>query len=273
MNGITFSKDYTADTRQNEDGSFEILTPYVFPVGDAYTLSDFSDSERYELLQIPQAEMERLTDRMLLETIMDYPYGGFMGNIEEFAEKFNGMKEFLERPGAGRTLVEEFKEIGIDDSSERQTDIENLIIYFANMDMLSSRERKEFSEEVKDKSSRGYLGCHEYENPGGEEKTVFLKRLYMKPEGMADLLELTPDNLAVLMRNLASNLALSDKKTGLYGTEIPFEIKNDQLILYAEDSNGKYKYIFNIHGSQLIFDKEASTVMETEKLEDGDTFE
>lgn len=184
VNGITFSKDYTADTRQNEDGSFEILTPYVFPVGDAYTLSDFSDSERYELLQIPQAEMERLTDRMLLETIMDYPYGGFMGNIEEFAEKFNGMKEFLERPGAGRTLVEEFKEIGIDDSSERQTDIENLIIYFANMDMLSSRERKEFSEEVKDKSSRGYLGCHEYDNPGGEEKTVFLKRLYMKPDYM-----------------------------------------------------------------------------------------
>lgn len=270
LTGCTRQSKY--DTEQNADGSFETLTPYVFPVTDVQTLSKYSDSERYALLQIPEEQLDKLTDQMLLETIMDYPYGGFMGNIEEFAEKFNGMKEFLERPHAGRTLVEEFKNIGRDDTLERLADIENLIIYFANMNLLSDGERKEFSEEVKDRCSRGYTGCYEYKNQGGKTDTVFLKRLYMQSERMTDMLELTPDCLAALRRNLASSTMIPDEKTGLHGKKIPFEVKKDQLILYAEDSEREYKYIFSIHGSQLIFDREASMVMEAEKLEDGDTF-
>lgn len=270
LTGCTRQSKY--DTEQNADGSFETLTPYVFPVTDVQTLSKYSDSERYELLQIPAEQLDKLTDQMLLETIMDYPYGGFMGNIEEFAEKFNGMKEFLERPHAGRTLVEEFKNIGRDDSLERLADIENLIIYFANMNLLSDGERKEFSEEVKDRCSRGYTGCYEYKNQGGKTDTVFLKRLYMQSERMADMLELTPDCLAALRRNLASSTVIPDEKIGLHGKKIPFEVKKDQLFLYVEDSEREYKYIFSIHGSQLIFDREASMVMEAEKLEDGDTF-
>lgn len=85
-------------------------------------------------------------------------------------------------------------------------------------------------------------------------------------------MELTPDCLAVLMRNLASSTVIPDKKIGLHGKEIPFEVKKDQLILYAEDSKREYKYTFSIHGSQLIFDRAASMVMEAEKLEDGDIF-
>lgn len=270
LTGCTRQSKY--NTEQNADGSFETLTPYVFPVTDVQTLSKYSDSERYALLQIPEEQLDKLTDQMLLETIMDYPYGGFMGNIEEFAEKFNGMKEFLERPHAGRTLVEEFKNIGRDDSLERLADIENLIIYFANMNLLSDGERKEFSEEVKDRCSRGYTGCYEYKNQGGKTDTVFLKRLYMQSERMADMLELTPDCLAALRRNLASSTVIPDEKIGLHGKKIPFEVKKDQLFLYVEDSEREYKYIFSIHGSQLIFDREASMVMEAEKLEDGDTF-
>ena len=274
VNGITFTREFAADTREKEDGSLEIITPYIFPVSSAATLSEYSEDERHELLQIPEDELSRLTDRILLETILDYPYGGFSGDIDSFAEEFNGMKEFLERSGAGEVLLGAFQEIGSDDTWERENDLTNLLVYFANTNRMSGKLREEFSEEVKDRASRGYTGCREYENPGGRTETVFLKECYIQPERMMDMLVLDPEEQhANIRKSLLSSTIVEigfDK-----AVEQPvYEIKNDQLIIRMEDGSGRdYEYVFLIKGSTLIFDRTSSALPEGEEMEDGDVFE
>lgn len=270
VNGITFTREFAADTREKE----EIITPYIFPVSSAATLSEYSEDERHELLQIPEDELSRLTDRMLLETILDYPYGGFSGDIDSFAEEFNGMKEFLERSGAGEVLLGAFQEIGSDDTWERENDLTNLLVYFANTNRMSGKLREEFSEEVKDRASRGYTGCREYENPGGRTETVFLKECYIQPERMMDMLVLEPEGQrASITKSMASSTIELDKDAE-YMEQPVYEIKNDQLIIRMEDDLGRdYEYVFLIKGSTLIFDRTSSALPQGEEMEEGDVFE
>ena len=270
VNGITFTREFAADTREKE----EIITPYIFPVSSAATLSEYSEDERHELLQIPEDELSRLTDRMLLETILDYPYGGFSGDIDSFAVEFNGMKEFLERSGAGEVLLGAFQEIGSDDTWERENDLTNLLVYFANTNRMSGKLREEFSEEVKDRASRGYTGCREYENPGGRTETVFLKECYIQPERMMDMLVLEPEGQrASITKSMASSTIELDKDAE-YMEQPVYEIKNDQLIIRMEDDLGRdYEYVFLIKGSTLIFDRTSSALPQGEEMEEGDVFE
>ena len=267
-NGTTFIRDFAADTKMNADGSYEIITPYVFPVP-----GEGSERERRALLQIPEEELNRLTDRMLLETILDYPYGIAAANPEILAEEFNGMKEFLERPGAGEVLLEAFQEIGSDDTWEREYTLSNMLVYFANADLLSVGERTQFSEEVKDRASRGFTGCREFDNPGGREKTVFLRKWYEQAEGMTDTLSFDFEKeTARLLRNGYSSLSsVGGEQKGSNFFE--FRVEDDRVILYTEIDGTTYEYIFKIQNALLIFDRASSSVPEWESVKDGAVFE
>lgn len=281
--GAVFEKEFEADTKAEKDGSVAILTPYRFPETSAANLADLSDKERKESLQIPEEELEELTDRMLLETILDYPYGGTGGDIEAFAEQFNGAEEFITRRGAGAALLELYRDVEAEDMIKageetysrllnRLWDLEEWIAYLGNKDFLSDTQKELFEEEIGKKGDSSSLYYRRADNEGGSPDKVFMKKIYMGGE-LGSMLEVDFDTCtATIVRDLASStIALLESDSPPY--EFEATVGDDCLTLTGEDLEGNsYEYIFRIDGGILVFDRKSSSVPDTESMKDGTIF-
>lgn len=79
----------------------------------------YSDSMKFQYMQVPDTILERMSTENLIITCINYPafghimaYSNIQSGFRRLIPKFNGLQELLKRKEAGEILIEMYKELG-----------------------------------------------------------------------------------------------------------------------------------------------------------------
>lgn len=99
-----------------------ITTAYVYPITPKKTPEEWkklSVMEMFQVCEIPEYTLKRLTTEALLETCVTYPlfvnYLGIMEFIEMYGYKYNGITELVNRDDIGAIFYEYYKNLNVDE--------------------------------------------------------------------------------------------------------------------------------------------------------------
>lgn len=121
MAAITFPIEFShAEQAKGENDTLDVYEFPIRPGMDEWKELD-GNAEMLKACQIPENVLLRMTTEGLVKTCLNYPsfldfmlYSDFSSGIEKIISRFNGLKEMLERPGAGSILLKEYKKFDVD---------------------------------------------------------------------------------------------------------------------------------------------------------------